>query len=470
MRFRINLLLLAICALCLCACSPNSEHPDSAAQAASATALYETALSPIRNAENLIITSTWEQQRQVGEETFTKSISSSASYNAVGKKSMDAFVSQTIKIGTSETSYTEFYTDGSGYCQNNVDIYACTMTAEEFRERHTPAVLLNPALYANIVKEDTENRILIRFSEATAMESWAASADAVLLSATGTATLDPEGNLLQCAYQAQFQLGQITYTLKVTSKVSAPAQLDLSANFPAGLKSCPRLSNLDAPRLLIESIGNIRSANAITCLNKEQLNCAAAGVNRSQQVLVNTYGSADNFIARTDYSGKIISQTGDNTYTEQSELFLDGVKTVSINGCDPIDQPGYTAQQMRSYCESSVLSSLFPFAYLQDVRLEEDVNVCTLYLTGTEALANALCASIYESLQTGNLDNFAQSYTTNTITGYLTIDRATGLPINAGLSLSRTHNIGEIYYKLSYKLDSEITLASETAYDTIIGE
>ena len=468
MKFRRLLLLLAICALCLCACSPNSDLPDAPTSTVTATALYETALSPIRKAEKLVITSTWELQRQVRGETFAESITANASYTAFGSKDMDAFVTQTIKIGTNETNYTEFYTAGNAYCQNGVDIYACKMTSEEFMGRHIPAVLLEPALYENITEEVSESRTLIRFSNATALEGWAADKDAVLLSATGTATLNPEGTLLQSTYLAEYQLGEITYTLKVTSKVSSPDDLDLSKSFPAKLKGYPKLAVLDAPRLLIEAIGNIRTASAITCSNKELLNCAAAVVSRSQQILVNTYGSGDDFIARTEYSGKIVSQTAGTTDMEQTEMFLNGKKTVSINQSEPIDEPGYTAQQMRCYCESSVLSALFPLAYLKDVQLSEDENTYTLHFTGTDALANALCASIYENLQTGNLDSFAESYETDTISGYLTLDRFTGLPVKAGLSLARAHSIGGIYYKLIYKLDSDITLASETAYDTIM--
>ena len=417
MKFRIQLLLLAICVLILSACSPASDLPDTSAQTDTAAALYETALLPIRNAGNLVLSSTWDLQRQVGSESFTESISGTASYSGLGSASMDAYVGQTIKIGTYEASYSEFYTGGSAYCQTGVDIYACDMTSKEFVDRQIPAVLLDPALYAEISAEATESRTLIRFSQATAMESWAVSADAVLLSATGTATLDPGGNLLQSAYHAQYQLGQITYTLKVTNKVTTPASLDLQDTLPAGVSAYPTLTTLDAPRQLLQAIGHIRTASAITCSYEEQLNCKAAGISRSQLVQVNTYGSADDFIARTDYSGSITNQAGDLTVTEQTELFLDGRKSVSINGSAAIEQPGYTAQQMRTYCESSVLSALFPVAYMKDARWEETGNIRTLHFTGTDALANALCANIYDSLQTGNLESFSESHTTGDISG-----------------------------------------------------
>ena len=196
MRFRVNLLLLAICAMCLCACSPNSDLPDTTAPTVTAAALYDTALLPIRNAENLVLSATWELQQLVGNETFAESITTNASYTALGSKDMDAFVAQTIKIGTSETNYAEFYTGGSGYCQNGAYIYACKMTSEEFLDRQIPADLFTPELYTDISEEVGDSRTLIRFSGATALESWATSEDAVLVSATGTATLDPEGTLL----------------------------------------------------------------------------------------------------------------------------------------------------------------------------------------------------------------------------------------------------------------------------------
>ena len=472
MNFRIKQLLLGICAgllCCLCACGTVPNPPSSVALP-EADALYASALVPIRNANNLILSVTLEQQRKVGEETFTERISGTAAYSGLGTAAMDACIEQTLQFGTSEHVYTEYYTDGTAYCQNGTNTFACHMTSKEFTDRQIPAIILDPALYEVITTETTENRTLIRFSQATALESWAGNADAILVSAGGTATLDLNGNLLQSTYHAEYLLGQIPYNLHVTNKVATPAALDLSEKLPAGLSGCTVLSAPDALWTLLQATGYIRSAQAITCSYEEYLDCKAASILRIQQVQVNTHGSGSDFAARADYSGSITDYTGTPSVTTQTELFMDGRKRVSINGSAAISQPGTTIDAMRSYCENCVLSAVFPIAYLQDARWETGESTRTLHFTGTQALAHMLCASIYDGLQTGNLDSFSQSFTTNDISGYLSVDLHTGLPVKTGLSLSRTHIIGGISYELTYKLDSDITLASTTAFDAITAD
>lgn len=468
MKFRKNSGLWLLCTAlicCFCACNPISDQQETVAQ--NAVELYETALIPIRNADNFVSTITMDLQWQVGEEHFSESLSCRAYYQGYGTASMDAYIDQTLCFGTGESEYAEFYTGGRAYCQSGASIFAWEMTAKEFTDRQLPAILLNPALYRAIALEAGENRTLIRFSQAMALENWAANSDAVLLSANGTATLDAEGNLLQSAYQAEYRLGLTVYTLEVTNKVATESALVLSSKFPSDLADCISLSQPDAVRALLQATGYIRSAQAISCSYEEQLDCKAAHILRRQQVRVHTYGSGDSFAARTDYTASITDYTGTPAITTQSELFLDGRKSVSVNNSAAIEQTGHTAETMRSYCENCVLSAVFPIAYLADARLETAGNGVTLRFTGTEALANALCSSIYESLQTGNLDSFCESYTTDAISGYLTFDAETRLPVEAGLLLTRTHIIGGISYELCYKLDSRITLASADAYDAI---
>lgn len=468
MKFRNMLPIIVLCLLCLWGCA-NTPEPQTEEPAAEAIALYETALVPIRSANNLILNIAYDLQRQVGEETFADSMTAAITYSGIGSADMEAFAEQKYRFGSHDVTYTEFYTGGSAYCQSSGCIFSCPMTAKEFTDRQLPAILLTPSLYNSVTTQKTENRILIRFSEAAAPESWWKNSDIELLSATGTATLDLDGNLLQSAYRAMYRIGQTEYTLQVTNKVATPATLVLSEKFPAGIKDYPTVSDPDAVKVLLRTTGYIRSAQAITCSYKEHLDFSAASILREQQITVNTYGSGDTYMARTDYTGSITDNTGKPTVTNQTELFLDGVKTVSINGSAAITQPGATAEAMESYCQNSILSALFPVSFLQSSRWEEGDSTRTLHFTGTQALADTLYASIYEDLQTGNLDSFCESYATNDISGYLTLDRSTGLPVKAGLSISRTHVIGGISYDLTYQLSSDMLLASPTAYDAITG-
>ena len=66
-------------------------------------------------------------------------------------------------------------------------------------------------------------------------------ADAVLLSASGTALLDAEGNLLQTAYTAQYSLDEIVYQMDVTSNISKGVVVTLDADLSAIPASCPAI-------------------------------------------------------------------------------------------------------------------------------------------------------------------------------------------------------------------------------------
>lgn len=262
MKIRNILPIFVLCALCLFGCANAPDTPTEAP--ADALTLYEAALAPIRSTSNLILNISYDLQRQAGEEIFADSITAAVTYSNLGSADMEAFAEQKCRFGSYDVTYAELYTGGSAYCQSGTNIFGCPMTAKEFMDRQMPAILLTPSLYGSVTKETTENRILIRFSEASAPENWWDSAHSELLSATGTATLDLQGNLLQSAYRAQYRIGQTEYSLQVTSKVATPPTLDLSEKFPAEIASCAIISDFDAVKVLLQATGYIRSAQAIT--------------------------------------------------------------------------------------------------------------------------------------------------------------------------------------------------------------
>ena len=112
---------------------------------------------------------------------------------------------------------------------------------------------------------------------------------------------------------------------------------------------------------------------------------------------------------------------------------------------------------MRTYCEDTVLSALLSIDYLAAAQLIDEGDVYKLQLSGTEAMAEDLCDTIFAILDM-NLDLTADSYTTNNIGGYLILDKATGLPMEAGIYLTRTHIIGGAPYTMTYELTETLSL------------
>ncbi len=462
-RFAWLLTLGLLLGLTACASPAADADPERTA----ALALYEGAIAPIQAATDLVLTVASTQERQLAGGLYSQSMTGSTSYSGLGTEHFQAKAVQALTFGTYENTYTEFYTGGKAYCQSMNCTFSGSMTAGEFMARQLPAVLLDPQLYTSLSVAESENRTVLTFSDGTALEDWAADADAIFISSSGTVTLDGENRLLQSTYQAKYGLGNCIYTRSVTVKASPAQATGKSLELPDIPDSCVTLSCFDAPKILLQATGDILSTNALTSSCTEELDCQLAGIRRTQQVQMDTWSRSENYLARVDYTADISENSSTPIQVRQTELFIDGKKTVSVDGSEPLSQPEYSADQMRKYCESNALSSLFPAAQLTQAELTEKGDLLHLHFQGTDSLADALCSSIYDNLQTGNLDRFADSCTSSGVEGYLTIHKHSRLPVASGICTGRTHTLEEITYILTYRMDQTLALSSTTAFETI---
>lgn len=471
MKFRTKLTAAALCLIfliCLFGCHTNTpvETTEPTLSAADVIAAYKIACKPITASPIQHLTIQAQEQRTVGGETYTETVNGTAYYTGLGKDTLNAEVDVTLTNGTYESKYVESYTGGTAYIQVMDCAFSAPMTQDEFLARQIPAILLDTALYSTATFEHAEAQTILHFSDASALESWVSGiADIELLSAEGTAILDETGALLETSYSATYISGAASYTLEVSVAVSTEA-LNQSAIAPA--ESTP-LAFFDFPRLLLRSIGDIYAAQSMTCAYQESLTCQAAGIVRSQHAQIDTWGTGTAFMGCADYTASLTNYTDTATVNTQRELFRDGVYSYSVNEADPVTQSGVTAEQMRSYCKDSVLSAFFSMDSVAGAELTDTGDFYCILFTGSELLADSLCSSIYSILGV-DLDSYADSYTTEAISGYLTIDKHTGLPTAAGMTVMRTHIIGNVAYALSYQLDQSVNLSSATSYKSITGE
>ncbi len=459
-------LFLTVLLLNMAACAPQeAEDPERKA----AEALYAAAIAPISAAQDLVLTVASTQQRETaGGAVYSQKLSASIFYSGLGTESFQAVASQNLTCGTYENVYTEFYTGETAYCQYANTTFSGEMSAADFLNRQAPAVLLTPELYGSITATQSDTRTLLEFADGTALEDWAAgSEEAVFLSGSGTVTLDSAGKLLQSVYRTKYRVGTCVYDLTCTVKASPAQESGKTLSLPAIPENCVALSCFNAPRILMQATGDILSTDALTSHCREALSCQLVGISRTQQVFMNTCTQENSYQARVDYTADIVDGNGKPSQLQQTELFWGGKKTVSIGGSEPISQPEYSAAQMKKYCESTALSALFPASRLVQAELEQGDTLLMLRFQGSEDLADALCSSIYDNLQTGNLDNFAESYTSDGVQGYLTIYKDSRLPVACGISVGRTHIIEGSTYPLTYSMEQTLLLSSPTAYGTI---
>ncbi len=430
--------------------------------------LYEAACTALSGKTNLVLEFEGTRQRTVGGEVFTESSTGTASYTGRGTEELEALISETLHFGTYETQYIQSYLAGSGYCRVNNFNFLCSMTAEDFTAQQLPAVLLDSSLYGSVSPEmDGENIVLV-FSDPLALESWTQAPDAAqLITAYGSLTLDADGTLLSAEYHAEYTLSTTQYKLDLSTTVDTPASLDLTASQPVYSDDCAPVSNLNIPRLLLQVVGDVYTADAMTVSYTDRLYSELFVVIREQSGSFNTYGSDSDFICNMSTQVALTNYTGTTSTNSQSITYLDGVYSCTVNGGEPTTVADVTAQQLRTSCEDYILSSLFELDCIAYAELTDIGDFLYIEFAGNESYTEAMFDSIYALFEV-DLDSYENS--TSSAGGYLVINKYSALPTALGVYVSRSHVVENVTYELTYQLDQSMDLPSASAYENITGQ
>ena len=479
MKRRTGIRLLSLCLmlfLTLSACgdkTPAETEPSATEPVVELTVQekYMKAREELYAVPELTATVDYAKTRRVNGETYSEKMISVMSCRDVGTSQVAASVKQNVTFGNYKTEYAEYFKAGSVYCAVSGSYFQTKNTTwKDFSARQLPLGLLDVSNYASVTTEEMEDdQIQYFFAKPNALESWACTdEDAVLVTASGTAIMDADGNLLQTTYYAEYTIDDIPYQLNVTSDITKEVVDTLDADLNAIVVNCPAITSFDAPRMLLQVVGDVYTSQSMSVKYTENLYSAAYARRRSQTSTFDTYGSGANFIARSMYEVSLLDYS--NTADVNSEVitFLDGSCMSRINGAEPVSRPNITAQQMREYCEDSILAALFTPNYLLNAEISENEEFICIRFTGNDTFVEAMCTSIYNMFG-ANLDHYAESFTTPTAGGYLCINKHTGLPTALGIELSRIHVIGGVSCALNYQLDQTMQLSSATSYETITG-
>jgi len=447
--------------LCLSGCNTQKD-PDAL------RATYNDAKSRLEQAADITMTATYKLERTVSEQTYTESISASVSYSGRGSDAMNALVKETLKYGTYEAEYTEFYTGQTAYCQINTRTFSTSMTAGEFAERQLPVALLDASLYSQITSHKAGKTTVISFSEATAPEAWVTDSENVqLVSASATATVASNGNLVQTTYIADYIADGFPCHIETSVSPAVAENMDLSSLMPS-TDGCTPISCYEAPKLLLQTVGNIFSATSVTASAQEALVCSATALTQNAQTNIDLFGSGDDFMARSEYSSTVSDYTGIPVTTTLTETFRDGVYSHATNGGDPVTQETGDGQSVRTDCEDTILSGLFTPEHIQDAILTDTGDFFYIQFTGNDTFVKELCSWIYTGIGI-DLDNHASSVSTEDASGWLSIDKRTCLPTGIGQILKRNYIIENISHPLIYEYSQSLYLSSESAYKSITG-
>ena len=462
---RIWALVLCVCALLLLG---GCDEPPVETTAAPTTVPTEPPLTPkekydlarerLEQASNWIFSYTLEEQRTVGKDTYTKKVAGRASFSRLYQKDMVAVVEEQLTYGNYSSEYMEIYCEGAAYSQINESCFKAEMDPEAFVQRQLPAALLDSSLYQTISEVVGADSTVLSFSNATAVESWLGNSTARIVSAAGTATLDSSGALRETTCRVTYSLGQVEYTVSAMIRATAPASLDLSGTHQEHIEVSTDIESLDAPKMLLQVVGNIYAAGKMHCDTVESIYSEAIPLAYSQSSVIDLIDAEGDLTARAEYEIHLSDYRGNVSTNTQVDAFEDGVFTTSSNGGKPQENPDVTAQQIRRYCEDAILSALAAPKYLKGASVAEEADSFRLEIEGNDDFVTDMMANITQFLQ---LDLDAKATEKNTVSagGYLVIDRETGLPTAMGLYMERQHTIDTVTYRLTYSLDQTMKLS-----------
>lgn len=470
--FRICTFALCVCLLaCLFGCMQTPEDPTTVPTTTAAephidaVALYAQAISGVEAAKQLSLQIAVSEQITIGSETFTNTSEQTVTYQA--KDPLRACVTENATYGSYTTDITEIYADGHVFATVSGSNFAAEMTQEAFTARYAPAILLDASLYASVTASSDASSI--SFADPTALEAWAADPAAQLISASGTAALDDQGNLVSSTYAATYSLGAATITAKTTVTLSSPEEAAIEV--PADASAYTRLTYLDAARIMERSYGYLLQSDFVTSTAQMSIMSQAVGVVRSQQTDINTYGtgaeqmlSVSQSVFQTNYS------TGGESSSETvEELFRDGKYTVSINGQESTESARVTVDTMRAHSQELLTGNILDLNYLADATCADLDGLTLIKFACTEALGLAYCGELNYTLFQNEtfLTDLASAYATTAMDFYLAVDTYTGVPTAVGISYAGTHTINEISYLLTMQVDQSFDLASLSSYEAI---
>lgn len=418
---------------------------------------YARACEEVNAAGNLILSYAAEENRQVGEDTYTEKTTGKASLSRVGQEDMTALVEESLSYGSYETAYTEVYCDGNAYVQVNDCAFGVHMSAEDFVQRQLPALLLDASLYGQVTETEESGVCVLTFSNPSALERWLHVPEGKLLSAEGKAYLNGAGTLTGMDYQAVFFRNSTQYSYTVSVQVLAPQSLDLGAVHPEHFANVVWLQSMDAPKFLLQTVGSVYSSKDLVCRSEETVSSEAIPMTYTQESRFSLLETEEDLQAEASYSVGFSDYREQVFQKTQEESYSNGVLTTIIDGGKPQTSEAVTRQQMREYIEDAVLSGLFASKYIADAVVLDKGDYYRLEFTGNDGYLADMMANVNAFLQT-DLDAGASSVETTAAGGYLTVDKATGLPTSMGLELSRVHTIATVAYPLEYRLDQALEL------------
>ena len=404
---------------------------------------YTQAVNNIKS--NFTVTVTCEATLPV-----TQTCISTVYVSDYGTENMQIVSDSSIKIGLQNIDYQSAFQRNHSYLDVADSAFGGEMSAEDFYLQFSPVPIFSTKLYSVISSQNSSDGLTIYFSQPSQGEPWAMPSNAILESAQGTAVLK-NGELVQSTYAITYKLGDSTHEKQYRADFSTNTQGVM-------MPDIGMYTMVSAPQAALQleyAYGYIMATTDISSYVNDQTICETFGDELYKTTALTTSGTIENYSAtlKINIQQKNKSRGDDITQKHQAVTYENGTYTMIIDNGDPITKTTITPGYMQSYCKDYLVGTILMPSEISDISIEESENQYVYrFISTSDALAERIRQRASQDLY-GDAVQLENLYTTDSLGGYLTIDKHSGLPVASGINYTGAHEFDGNPYKLIFKTD-----------------
>ncbi len=432
-----------------------------------ALSIYAAAAENMTSTDKVTLNITKNISTTIGTETFEEKSQISYSYQGLGTQEMLAQAKETVTMGSHTFTTKEHYRDGKAYVTVNDSHFVSSISSADFSARFAPAVCFNPELYARVSGVDTGDSYIVFFEKAASVEDWITDPRTGFVSGSGAAYISYDGRLINSVYNVSYKNENATVSL---TYMVVPSPWEELTDNPTDSATYVPISYLDGPKLLEKATGYLLQTQNLSATYTDSIYFEVFGDKRTQNIdLYTGFDQMWSALVTTQRALTNTSREGEVSSINETQLFIDNTYYTGKDGETLISDNSIDESVMKNYCQDRLLSTVIMPTHIGQCTITEGKTSVMIRFSGNETFSRLIsenaCQTLYQ--KPNLLKDMAQSSSTKQLTCYLELDKATGLPLGAGIDYSSTFTIGELPYELSFKADQTYTIGNNESIDII---
>ncbi len=448
-------LLVFVAVFCLITFLPKTEDLDSE----KARAVYMQAA--LADFSNVVLTSSKTQEITVGNNTVSDTASYIVNYKTAGEGQNQVQLHETLTSGKHTAEITEVFHQGTVYTTINENRFSCKMKQTEYLDRLIPAVLISPDNYKSISGVKTNKGYEITFHQGIAPEAWCCDEEVTFVSSSGSALIQRNGKLASSTYSLTYIQDDAQYHLIYRCEITDGK---VNVQVPENTDDYTTISYLDGLRALEKASGYLTQLENISAASKDVTYFQAFGDRRTREISL-TANVIDAWSAKIQSTVAFTndSRLGTDSVQQETRLFENGAYTLTGADGAAIAYRDITEEDMRIYCQNLLVNTLLLPEQIRDCNATVTDSVLRITYAANDAFGLQICNTAYNALYPQSDTLVPESSKTETVYGYLDLDKNTGIPLSSGIYYDGICTVDSIGYQLLFQADQTYTLIDNEA-------